>query len=99
MSRWTIPGLGDMTEQQIFEMAAYHLLANGGSPYDIFLRKEARSVMTGRTWGYLVRQKRAPRVASQIVIEIERLHRKAPPDTWAAGILQIANKHALNVPK
>lgn len=98
MSRWSISTLSSLTEQQIFEAAAYHMLAHGGAPRELFLKEESKQFNKHRAWASLVRYGRAPKHASTVIGELERIHREDAPDTWVAGIVAVARKHKLHVP-
>lgn len=95
MSRWTVPTLTAMTEQQVFDACAYHMLAHGGSPRELLLKPESRAFNRRRSWGYFVRQKRAPRHASLLIADLEEIHRNTPPEEWASALDNTARAYGL----
>lgn len=95
MSRWSVPELGTMTEQQIFDAAAYHLIAHGGAPRDLFLKAESREFNSRRTWGYFRRQKRVPANGAHLIEDIERIHREREPADWKSALAVVAHAYRL----
>ena len=97
MSRYTLPELPGMTRQEIFNRAAYHMLAHGGSPTEIFIKPDKREDRGNSSYAYLVRQRRAPKHASQLLIDLDALAREYPPDRWLERLRIIARHHHLSL--
>ena len=95
MSRWSVPTLATMTEQQVFDAAAYHLIANGGAARDLFLKPESRKFNPRRTWSYFRRQKRVPAHASKLIDDLERIHRDREPTDWISALAKLAHAYHL----
>lgn len=98
MSRWSIPELASMTEQQVFDTSAYHMLLHGGCPRDLFLKPESRPFNKHRTWAYLRRQRRVPAHAAHLIDDLERIHRERNPAEWMHALSQIARVYNLKGP-
>lgn len=95
MSRWTIESLGALTEQQVFDMCAYHMLAHAGTPRDLLLKHGSQSFNEHRSWDYFVKQGRAPKNAAKLISSIEEIHRDIEPKYWRKALNQIAHTFKL----
>lgn len=98
MSRWSIPELASMTEQQVFDLSAYHMVANGGCPRELFLKPESRPFNRRRTWAYFRRQKRVPAHAAHLIDDLERIHRERDPAEWLPALSRVARDYNLKGP-
>lgn len=97
MSRYTVAELPHLSRQQIFERAAYHMLAHGGSPIEQFIKPERERDRVGMSYAYLVRQRRAPKHAAQLLIDLDTLHRDVDPAQWPERIVILARHHHLSI--
>jgi hypothetical protein len=97
VSRWTIPELGGLSDQEIFDRVAYHILAKGGEPQDILIKPNCLPYMDHRRWGYLVKQGRAPKRAAQLIALLEEVARHTPLDRQAHEIVAIGRAFKLEI--
>ena len=94
-----MPHLTTLTAQQVFDAAAYNMLAHGGSPRDLFIKADSKKhLQERRRWSYFVRQGRAPKHCALLIADLETLHREAEPEAWPARLVSIAHAYNLEPP-